>query len=85
MGAVFAAVDCALESYRGTRDAWNGFLGGAAAGAALGVRLPSAGATVGASLALGVAAAAVDVGGRSIVADRGALRAKVSAYPPPTA
>lgn len=69
----------------GKHDAWNGFLGGAAAGTALGVRLPSAGATVGAALALGVAAAAVDVGGRSLVADRDALRSKVSAYPPPAA
>jgi hypothetical protein len=51
----------------------------------LGVRLPSAGATVGATLALAAAGAAVDLGGRSIVADRDALRAKVSAYPPPAA
>ena len=38
VGLAFASVECAAASFREKREAWNGVLGGTAAGAVLGIR-----------------------------------------------
>ncbi|KAK9815230.1 hypothetical protein WJX72_000376 [[Myrmecia] bisecta] len=39
IGVAYTGVDCVVEHIRGKKDVWNGVLGGAAAGAVLGLRL----------------------------------------------
>jgi hypothetical protein len=67
----------------GKHDAWNAAAGGAAAGAALGVRLGRTRTAVAASLALAAVAAAVEAGGRHVVADPARVRARMHAPLPP--
>mmetsp|Transcript_13415 Transcript_13415/g.18339 ORF Transcript_13415/g.18339 Transcript_13415/m.18339 type:complete len:157 (+) Transcript_13415:220-690(+) len=63
VGAAFAATECLAESLRGKKDYMNPFYGGMASGAVIGACLGSLGVAVGAGVAMGGAAAFMEVAG----------------------
>lgn len=63
VGLAYTGIDCVAETFRGKKDMWNGVLGGAAAGAMLGLRLGRLPVGVGAAAALAFTSAVVDTTG----------------------
>eukprot|EP00891_Asterochloris_glomerata_P009417 jgi/Astpho2/9417/Aster-x0853 len=65
VGLAFTGVDCLAETIREKKDMWNGVLGGATAGAVLGLRIGRLPVAVGAAAALAATSAVVDTTGQS--------------------
>ena len=66
IGCAFATTACASESARNVKDAWNGALGGLAAGAVVGLRNGSTSRGASAGAAFAAASMALDASGRKI-------------------
>ena len=73
IGTAFAASECLAESFRGKKDAWNGAMGGAAAGAVVGLRAGRLPVGVGAAAALAAVSALVDTSGHKLRATEGGI------------
>ena len=63
----FLCIGCSLACVAGKKDAWNGVLGGLAAGGVIGLRVGRVPVGIGAAVALAATSAAVDVSGGSLV------------------
>ena len=63
----YSTVDCVLENVRGKRDWINGSLGGAFAGAVLGLRIGRLPVAIGSAAALAAVSAAVDLSDGKLV------------------
>lgn len=67
VGFTYSAVECAAETVRGTKDWKNGVFGGAAAGAALGLRIGHLKPAVAAAATFAVVSMAVDFSGGRLI------------------
>ena len=87
VAATFAAGDCISESVRHKVDPLNGFVGGALAGALLGIQTKRLDIMCGTALGLGIATAVLDLNGPKIVHDKERMKQKhwgLRMAPPPT-
>mmetsp|Transcript_3639 Transcript_3639/g.22811 ORF Transcript_3639/g.22811 Transcript_3639/m.22811 type:complete len:118 (+) Transcript_3639:255-608(+) len=66
VGGTYAGVECIAEEVRGTKDSWNGILGGIAAGGIIGIKAGRIPAGLAASAALAATSAIVDLSGQTL-------------------
>lgn len=66
VGLLYSSTQCFSEKFRKTKDYWNGFYGGLAAGVAVALKTKSTAVGVGTGIAMGVMSCIVDATGHSL-------------------